>query len=171
MQQANERTNVIQVNPGLFYGQQRERNMTFEGCLEGVYILKLELWILTCYEEVPFLYSTLLPWLCVLTVSVSSSLSLVVYLLEVFLVSFQYSFLLALHSPVQFIHPNYDYLINSGGDTFRPLIQAVSLGRKPCHLSILNENVSLTQNKTKQPATEIPFIRSICFSLVFNVIF
>lgn len=108
---------------------------------------------------------------CTVLVDVSFSLSLVVYLLEVFFVSIQYSFLLALHSPVQFIRPNYDYLIKSGGDTFRPLVQAVSLGRKPCHLSILNKKVSLTQNKPKQPATEIPFIGSICFSLVLSMIF
>lgn len=59
---------------------------------------------------------------------------------------------LALHFPGRSIHPNYDYLIKSGGDTSKPLAQAVSLGRKPCHLPNLNKKLPFTTaNPSSQP--------------------
>lgn len=75
-------------------------------------------------------------------------------------VSVQYAFWLSLCFSGWFIHPNYDHLIKSGGDTSKPLVQTVLIARKPCHLSNLNKMAHFTQKKPKQSSKEIPYVPS-----------
>lgn len=151
--------------------EEKKKHIHVWGCSETVDVIKIQPARLPrqsgikaavgCNLAAVALVSSGFSRLCLWYVRVSSDCALVVYLLEVFLFLFSMLLWLALGFSGWFIHPNYDHLIKSGGDTSKPLVQTVLIARKPCHLSNLNKKAHFTQKKPKQPTTEIPSIQSL----------